>query len=274
MILDCHIHLGKPTDTKEDFTREIASVGVDGGIIFSNAPKSFGNAKPDKDDAKNRLARVMDFTAGNENLFPFFFIDPLEGGALEQVDMAIEAGILGFKVICCHHYPQDDRAMKVWEYIAKRGKPILFHSGILYNEGPSAEYNRPGNFEHLFPIGGLKFALAHISWPWVDELVAVFGKSNYLHFEACKEGFAEMYIDLTPGTPRFYRERALRTLLEVGYVSMNDHVMFGTDGGSSYNCERNGGYIEHDNEIYDKIGISQEVRDKIYYKNLLNFIGK
>ena len=274
MILDCHIHMVNKVDSKEEFARKTALAGVNGGIIFSHAPASFGNAKPDPDNAKKRVAQVMDFTNGNENLYPFFFIDPIEPDAIEQVDMAIEAGILGFKVICCHHYPQDDRAMKVWEHIAKRGKPILFHSGILYNDGPSAEYNRPGNFEHLFPISGLKFALAHISWPWCDELVAVFGKSNYLHFEACRPGFAEMYIDLTPGTPPFYREQALRTLIEVGYVSMPDHLMFGTDANSCFNTEQVKRYIDMDNAIYDKLGVSQETRDKIFGKNMLAFIGK
>ena len=274
MVLDCHIHMVKNVDSKEEFARKMALANVGGGVIFSDAPKAFSNTKPDAGDTKRRIDQVMEFTAGNENLFPFFFIDPMEDNPMEQVDMAVEAGVLGFKVICCHHYPQDDRAMKVWEYIAKKGKPILFHSGILYNDGPSAEYNRPGNFEYMLPIAGLKFALAHIAWPWCDELVAVFGKANYLRFEAFKTDVAEMYIDLTPGTPPFYREKALRTLIEVGYLSMPDHIMFGTDANSCFNHEQVNRYINLDNSIYDKLGVPQEYRDKIYGKNLLNFVGK
>jgi len=274
MVLDCHIHMGSFDDSKADFAKSTAAAGVGGGIIFSNAPASFHNAKASAEETKKRIARVMEFTAGNDMLFPFFFIDPMEDGAMEQVDMAIDAGVDGFKVICCHHYPQDDRAMKVWEYIAKRQKPILFHSGILYNDGPSAEFNRPGNFEYLFPIPGLKFALAHISWPWCDELVAVFGKSNYLRFEANNPNVAEMFVDLTPGTPPIYREEALRKLITVGYVSMPDHMIFGTDASSNFNSARVQQYIDADNAIYDKLGVSQEQRDKIFGKNMLAFLGK
>ena len=274
MVFDCHIHMGERADTKPEFARKMNAAGVNGGIVFSHSPAVFSNKAPTPGDAVRRIAQVMDFTEGVENLFPFHWIDPLEDGVLEQVDMAVVAGVSGFKVICSHHYPQDDRAMKVWEYIAARKKPILFHSGILYNNGPSAEYNRPGNFEYLFPIAGLKFALAHISWPWCDELVAVFGKSNYLRFEANNPNVAEMYVDLTPGTPPIYREEALTKLITVGYVSMPTHMIFGTDASSVFEPERVSRYIEHDNAIYDKLGVSAEQRDMIFRKNMLAFVGE
>ena len=274
MVLDCHIHITNKLDTKEEFARKMALAGISGGIILSHSPAVFSNEKATPDNAKKRIAQVMDFTSENENLFPFHWSDPMEDSAMEQVDMAVEAGVLGFKVICSHHYPQDDRAMKVWEYIAKNQKPILFHSGILYNNGPSAEYNRPGNFEYLFPIAGLKFALAHISWPWCDELVAVFGKSNYLRFEANNPNVAEMFVDLTPGTPPIYREEALTKLITVDYLSMPEHMIFGTDASSNFDHEQVARYIAADNAIYDKLGVSQEAREKIFSKNLLSFIGK
>jgi len=272
MILDCHIHIVEKVDAKPDFERKMKLAGIDGGIIFSHSPAVFSNQKAAPGNAKARIAQVMDFTADNENLFPFHWIDPMEADAFEQIDMAIEAGVRGFKVICSCHYPQDDRPMRVWETIAKRGKPILFHSGILYNNGPSAAYNRPGNFEHLFFIRGLKFALAHISWPWCDELIAVFGKSNYLRFEANHPEAAEMFVDLTPGTPPIYREEALTKLITVGYGSMPSHMIFGTDASSAFNNEQVAQYIAQDNAIYDKLGVSQESRDKIFRENLLSFI--
>ena len=273
MVLDCHIHMVKEVDPKEVFAQKLKLAGVDGGIIFSHSPASFGNAKPDAESTKRRVSEVMEFTSGNPNLYPFFFIDPLEEDAVEQVDAAIEAGIAGFKVICCHHYPQDDRAMKVWEHIANRQKPILFHSGILYNNGPSAEFNRPGNFEPLFHIKGLRFAMAHISWPWVDELVAVFGKWNYFFAESGMKDIAELYVDLTPGTPAIYREDALTKLITVGYEMMPTHMIFGTDGNSAYKSEQYKKVIENDHRIYDKLGVTDAVRDQIFGKNMLAFVN-
>ena len=272
MVLDCHIHTAKDPDSQEEFIRKLNAAGVDGGIVFSLSPPSFHNQKRTSGYAEQRLKQVMTFTQGNHNLYPFFFIDPLEEDAGEQVDMACEAGIRGFKVICCHHYPQDDRAMKIWDRIAKRNKPILFHSGILYNNGPSSEYNRPGNFEHLFYIPGLRFAMAHISWPWVDELIAVFGKWNSSFEDGRSINPAELFVDLTPGTPPIYREEALTKLLTVGYLKLPDHMIFGTDGNNVYNSERYRGIIEADHAIYDKLNVSPLIRDKIFHQNILSFI--
>ncbi|MFV0399981.1 MAG: amidohydrolase family protein [Oscillospiraceae bacterium] len=183
MMLDCHIHMNETWDSPQVFLDKLKAAGLDGGMVFSQAPASFHNCKAERGDAKRRLDQILDYTKGLDNLYPFFFIDPMEEDAEEQVDRAVEAGIRGFKVICCHHYPQDDRPMAIWERIAGHGKPLLLHSGILYNNGPSADFNRPGNFEALFYVKNLRFAVAHISWPWCDELIAVFGKWNYLYTE-------------------------------------------------------------------------------------------
>lgn len=274
MVLDCHIHIADQVDSKEEFARKLSMAGVDGGMVFSYQPASFHNRKAASGEAERRLSQVLDFTRGNPNLYPFFFIDPMEEDALEQVEMAVEAGISGFKVICCHHYPQDDRAMKLWEAIAKKGKPILFHSGILYNYGPSGEYNRPVNFEHLLYIKGLRFALAHISWPWCDELISVFGKWNNFAVERENKGLAELYVDLTPGTPPIYREEALTRLVTVGYSLMLERMIFGTDGTSCYNSAQYKAVIERDREIYTKLGLSQEDTEMIFHRNLLSFVGE
>lgn len=272
MVLDCHIHMVDQVDSPEVFQASLKKAGIDGGIIFSYQHAGFDNGKPAPGYNKKRLDQVMEFTSHSEHLYPFYWIDPMEEDAYEQVDMAVEAGVAGFKVICCNHYPQDDKAMKVWDYIAKKKKPVLFHSGILYNDTASCEFNRPGNFEYLFAIDNLRFALAHVSWPWHDELIAVFGKWNYQYAEKENGITASMYVDNTRGTPPIYREEVLRKLISIGYVSLPDHLMFGTDGNSHYNAEKYGREREIDNEIYRKYGVSEENIRKIYCDNILKFI--
>lgn len=274
MVLDCHIHINSRVDPPEVFARRRAEAGVAGGILFSAYPASFDNRKARPGEAKERLDQLLRCVGGQENLYPFFFIDPMEEDALEQVDHAVEAGVAGFKAICCHHYPQDDRAMEVWTHIARRGKPLLLHSGILYNDGPSADYNRPANFEHLFYIDGLRFALAHISWPWVDELIAVYGKWNYWKLEAPSTRVtAEMFVDVTPGTPPIYREEALTRLLTVGYPSLPGHILFGTDSNACYDSAHIAEIIRRDRETYRKLGISGAVQEDIFSGNLKKFLG-
>ena len=273
MILDCHIHTNDPSIPPEEFASRLDRAGVDGGILFSLCPPSFDNEIAQPGDARKRIEQVIQYCRGLDQVHPFFFIDPMEPDALEQVDMAVEAGIHGFKAICCHHYPQDDRAMKVWSHIANAGKPLLLHSGILYNNGPSANFNRPGNFEDLILIPGLRFALAHISWPWCDELISVFGKWNYLAVESCSGVTSQMYVDVTPGTPPSYRREALSKLLQVGYPTMNSHVIFGTDGATDYRISHIQEMIARDRGIYQELEIAQPVQEQIFSKNLLDFLS-
>lgn len=274
MVLDCHIHIGARMDEPEIFARKRAEAGVSGGLLFSAYPASFDNRKAQPGEAEARLNQLLRYTEGQKNLYPFFFIDPTEEDALEQVDRAAAAGVAGFKAVCTHYYPQDGRAMEVWTRIARCGKPLLLHSGILYNDGPSAGYNRPGNFEHLFYIDGLRFALAHISWPWVDELIAVYGKWNFLRFgDPSSRVSAEMFIDITPGTPPIYREEALTKLLTVGYPALPGHILFGTDGESCYDSAYAAAIIRRDREIYRKLGVPEEVQDGIFCGNLQKFLG-
>ena len=49
--------------------------------------------------------------------------------------------------------------------------------------------------------------------------------------------------------------------------------MFGTDSiTTDYNPEWVGGWIARDNAIYDKLGITEEQRQKIYCDNYMRFL--
>ena len=56
--------------------------------------------------------------------------------------------------------------------------------------------------------------MGHCSWPWYDECIAVYGK--FLNGVANDQDAPEMFFDLTPGTPRIYREDLLTKLFTVG----------------------------------------------------------
>jgi predicted TIM-barrel fold metal-dependent hydrolase len=69
----------------------------------------------------------------------------------------------GFKIICTHFYPGDERVLEFARFCAENGKPIFFHSGILYDGKVSSKYSRPIGFEDLIQVNGLRFSIAHIS---------------------------------------------------------------------------------------------------------------
>ena len=269
MILDGHIHITGKEGKREDFADKLKAAGVDGGVVLSMPPRRIRSSEPMS--VAERLDNLFYWTDVSENVYPFYFIDPTDDDATEQAHLAVERGVYGFKIGCSRHDPGDERAMKTYQAIADAGKPILFHSGILYDGRPSAEHNRPAKFEALLGIKGLKFALAHISWPWCDECIAVFGKfwnSNWMKPELG----IEMFIDVTPGTPPVRRPYALEGV--VGYPNAANSAFFGTDGRvNDYGTDNTREYIRLDTQIYDSLGLDKEGRNKIFSENLLRFIG-
>jgi len=267
MLLDSHIHIFGPGQTREEFLKECALSGIDGGVIIS-APRS--DTESGIKSAKSRIEELLQWTTPDTRFVPFFWIDVTEDDALAQVDLAISKGIKGFKAMCLNHYPGDERAIPVYQAIADNNKPILFHSGILWDQGASAKYNRPGNFEDLLQVDKLRFALAHISWPWCDECLAVYGKLENAKRRGSFTG--EMFIDTCPGTPPIYRKDALTKIFTIGY-NVQNNVLFGTDGTVGNFSHKNAKpWIDRDTAIYKELGLDEEARNKIFGQNLKRFL--
>lgn len=271
MILDGHVHVLDRSLTADEFRRRIADSGISGGLLISHPPPSFAAiAKPSPADA--RLRDLVAWCAAVPGFHGAFWIDPLEPDAAAQIRLAVSAGVAAFKVICDRYHPGDPRALAVYAAIAATGRPILFHSGILWDGKPSSAFNRPAEFEPLLEVPRLRFALAHVSWPWCDECIAVYGK--FLNARGVRPDLsAEMFIDLTPGTPPVYREDVLTRLFLTGYdVARN--VLFGTDGSTrEYNPSWARQWIERDTGIMTKLGLAADVQAGVMGGNLLRFLG-
>ena len=113
--------------------------------------------------------------------------------------------------------------------------------------------------------------MGHCSWPWIDECIALYGK--FLNAKTVRGG-AEMFFDITPGTPEIYRAELLTKLYTLGY-DVGDNIMFGTDtSADAYSYKWAGEWLNRDGEILDDLGVSLEYREKLYHKNLFRFLGK
>jgi predicted TIM-barrel fold metal-dependent hydrolase len=121
-------------------------------------------------------------------------------------------------------------------------------------------------------VEGLRFCLAHISWPWCDELVAVYGK--FLNAYTSRPDLTvEMFVDITPGTPPIYRRDALAKLFCSGY-DVEHNVLFGSDcDANDYNVAWVQEWMERDQGIFRELGLAQESIDGVYGVNLKRFLG-
>ena len=269
MVLDGHIHIWEGAVDQAKLLERMHQAGVDGGNLFSQSPASFTGAM-EAGSPQQRLKNLMEWCADAPALQPFFWIDPVETDAVQQVKYAVDMGVAGFKVICDHFYPGDERAMRTFRAITAVGKPIMFHSGILYDGKPTSQYSRPSNFDVMLDIPGARFSLAHISWPWVDECIAVYGKFASAHRSGSS---VELFIDTTPGTPGIYRLDALTKIFTVGYDVANN-VIFGSDcTAGRYDSDYANMWLVRDRKILESLNVAEDVIENVFSNNLRRFVG-
>ncbi len=269
-IYDMHIHIGEGEATPSCLLERMEKSGVYGGALISACPEE-ATASLYKLPYKQRLQNLLEWTRDYEGrLFPVLWVHPEEKHACDIVKDAALSGVRAFKIICDTFPIYSKKSVKLLEAIEKTGKPIIFHTGILWSGTDTSKYNRPADWECLLNLNNVKFSMGHCSWPWHDECIAVYGK--FLHSYLTRQS-SEMFFDITPGTPEIYRRELLTKLFTVGY-DVENNIMFGTDSLSNdYNPEWVGGWIARDNAIFDELGVTKEQREKIYEKNLMRFLN-
>ena len=280
---DEHIHIYEDTDPKpEAFAARVAEAGMAGGCVYSREQyPSPRLGQTTRMTPEQIVDHVIEWCSASPTLYPFYWIDPSRPDAVELVDMAVEKGICGFKVIRNNGKPCDGVAKDAYRRMARYGKPLTFHSGILYDGQPSSEYFRPVAFEPLIGVPHLKFCLAHISWPWCDECLAVYGKINdagwRLRDPNANVRYAEvpkMFIDTTPGAHDIWRREALMHVCQTHFrKDLFDRLMFGTDN-SVHNyrvayCQK---FRDYDDALFREWGITEKEVDSYYRTALQAFL--
>ena len=228
LVFDGHIHThGKPSDPPEVFAEKAREAGVAGGTVFSVHPAKYRPFPGWDQRAKARIDAVLEFTSRAPGFLPYFFADLSEPDVLDQIDYARKGGIRGFKVICDGAYAAGDR-LEALAAMAETGLPVMFHSGVDNIPHISGANNRPAAFERLLDVRGLRFSLAHLGWPWCDEFIGTFAKFVFAGEMDGPGRHADMYVDVTPGTPGLYRREAMRKLYLSGF-DVRPRTFWGSD---------------------------------------------
>ena len=277
-IFDMHIHTNTETPDPGALIENFEKSGTYGGCVFSTRP-NVSDYHGIGLDFKARLRQLDGWSHGYEDrIYPVIWMHPDEGDVLEKIRIADEHGVAGYKFIATSYSPSEDRFLEIAHAIAETGKPLFLHSGIHYSGQdfhPDLDYNRPSSFMKLVKVPGLRFSMGHCSWPWIDECIALFGKWGH-HVSTLPAGtpHAEMYLDITPGTPESYRRELLCKLYTFSQ-NTGDFIMHGTDQvAERYNSVAVSGRLARDRAILDALGVSRELRERAYHDNLMRFLGK
>ncbi|WP_020667490.1 4-hydroxyphenyl-beta-ketoacyl-CoA hydrolase [Amycolatopsis nigrescens] len=194
-------------------------------------------------------------------LIPFASVDPWKGraGAREARRLVAEHGVRGFKFhpSIQGFAPNDPLAYPLYEVIEELGVPALFHTGqtgigagVPGGGGIRLKYSNPMLVDDVavdFPE--LRIILAHPSFPWQDEALAVATHKPYV------------YIDLSGWSPKYFPPLLVRYANSL----LQDKVLFGSD----YPV------LTPDRWLADfaKLEIKPEVRPKILKDNAAGLLG-
>jgi predicted TIM-barrel fold metal-dependent hydrolase len=194
-------------------------------------------------------------------LIPFASIDPHKGraGVREARRLVERYGVRGFKFhpSIQAFSPNDPLAYPLYEAIEELGVPALFHTGqtgigagVRGGGGIRLKYSDPMLVDDVavdFP--DLRIILAHPSFPWQDEALAVATHKP------------QVYIDLSGWSPKYFPPQLVR----YANTLLKDKVLFGSD----YPV------ITPDRWLADfaKLDIKPEVRPKILKDNAARLLG-
>ncbi|MCX4671517.1 amidohydrolase family protein [Streptomyces sp. NBC_01381] len=195
-------------------------------------------------------------------LIPFASIDPFRGraGVRRARRLVEEYGVRGFKFHpSIQGFFPNDRALayELYEVIEETGAIALFHTGqtgigagVPGGGGIRLKYSNPMCVDDVaadFPQ--LKIILAHPSFPWQDEALAVATHKPGVH------------IDLSGWSPKYFPPQ----LVQYANTLLKDKVLFGSDHP----------VLTPDRWLadFEKLQIKDEVRPKILKGNAARLLG-
>lgn len=265
MIVDAHLHC-TGNETAEDIVRTLDGAGVDVGVLlapFLTEPFTLA----DRVSLRTANEHLGSLVAHHpDRLVGFAVVNPLHSTAADDLEEAIDRyGLRGLKLVPTGWYPYEECAHLVYQRAAILDIPLLFHSGIFI-DGRSGRFCRPSFYEAVREHAGLRVTLAHLSWPWCDEAIAV-GIIDLINGISPQD--SQFRFDISFGPPRSYRHEVFGRALE---VLGPDMLQFGSDRFLPCSSEEVKTAIEEVNELLDDLEVDATSRKSIFSSTALNWL--
>jgi len=273
---DCHVHMSG-SETPDSILKATEAAGLEGMIAFAPYPGLMTGHVMNRDEFRNsvefasKIQRELD-----DKLAVFVFFEPRISRDQQELVRLLEWALVdkelrGVKMIPAEWFPSESFMDPIYRKIEEVGAPILFHCGISWGFPYSSKFCRPVEYEYLVKFPGIRFAIAHICWPWVDEALALAGKFLFAvargNYSKCR-----VFIDITPGTPPLWRADALRKAL----IYLGPRLlMYGSDcfGADNANCFAQ--HIVMDLKVLKgMLGADEKTLELIFRENVLRFLRR
>jgi predicted TIM-barrel fold metal-dependent hydrolase len=194
-------------------------------------------------------------------VIPFASVDPNRGTAAVvriATELLDEHGARGLKFHPSQQqfYPNDRAHYPLYELLAERGLPALFHTGTTGvgrgqpgGGGIRLKYSNPMYLDDVAAdFSELPIIMAHPSFPWQEEALAVATHKP------------QVYIDLSGWSPKYFPP----VLVQHINTLLKDRVLFGSDFP----------LITPDRWIrdFDTLGVKPEVRSLVLRENAMRLL--
>ena len=252
-IVDCHVHLKGEPDAAAVLKRMDAN-GVARLLVLSECERT-SLAKT----RENLLRAKKLCDAAPDRLSCLAWVNPTLAGVGDLAAEALEKlGFAGLKIIPDHWFAYEERLEPFWARMDGLNARILFHTGILYGFEDGSRFCHPVYLEKLLHYPRIRFAMAHISWPWCEDCLAVMGRMRAAAgYKA--EGW-QSYVDLTPGTPKHIRKQAIANAVSFCGV---ERILYGTDDTLPSELSYQKQILDGDLAIFSELGLTPAQKERI-----------
>jgi len=255
-VLDFHVHDFDPTQTPSEILAAMDGAHVEYICLLTPFGTPAGN---------ERLIQLAEESQGR--ILGFGLIPDL--GLLDLPNQAKRLherrALWGLKIIpnLLECYPSDERLYPFYDLACELDIPILFHGGIFAalekERRPLSKYSQPLEFEEViraFPR--LKMVVAHMAWPWTEEMVAVAYMSP------------NVSLDISTGAPRAYKLAALKAALD---VLGENKLIYGSDAIGPVDATSLSHHLIDTRLLLSQLNVPRRVEAKIMYENARGLLG-
>lgn len=181
MIIDVHTHCGRTeilSGSLEKLVQSMKVSGVDKSFVFAGV---MGDCSTDfllnqiapYQGSLYAVASLSPYQKNNDFLFsPDVFEQWLAAGRVYGLKLYV-----GYE----HFYPSDSFLKPYIDLLVQYKRPLIFHSGDLYNKVSSAKlkYAHPLHIDDLASdVPDVKIIIAHVGYPWVLDAAQVCSKNE------------------------------------------------------------------------------------------------
>jgi predicted TIM-barrel fold metal-dependent hydrolase len=241
-LVDAHTHTsGSDRDAPPDEALAFMDTcGMERAFLFAPLlnPSGLQISETHLDAVRTNNEYIAHYCAADpERLYAFCVLNPNPGIAGGDLHTAVrlmidearrcyhELGLRGVKMVPDGWNCEQAEVRPLLEEIAALGMYAVFHAGIFMDER-SSSFCRPTLYEGAHRVPGFHGHLAHLGWPWEDELIAMLLMEGEHRANSDAADPWQLKTDFAFGAPPDWR---VSTLTKAMNLLAHDQFIYGSD---------------------------------------------